>query len=140
LPAALYVSVAGLPAIGVFQPTSCAESLSVGPVFVRAALSSLPAAASAERGVSHVANFTACSKLAVCFAPSIVLPVASILSVLVDRPPLGVHGVGQGDKVRPLPDVRGTDARRAGIDRPDGVVLCFQVSVYKVEPSEAVLA
>lgn len=40
-------------------------------------------------------NFTACSKLAVCFLPSTVRPVASILSIDVDRPPLGVHGVGQ---------------------------------------------
>lgn len=32
------------------------------------------------------------------------------------------------------------DARSAEIDRPAGVGRSFQVSLYKVEPSEAVLA
>jgi len=36
--------------------------------------------------------------------------------------------------------MRRAEARSAGIDRPDGVVRSFQVSVYKVEPTEAVLA
>jgi hypothetical protein len=36
--------------------------------------------------------------------------------------------------------MRSADARSAEIDRPEGVTLCFHVSVYKVEPSEAVLA
>lgn len=36
--------------------------------------------------------------------------------------------------------MRRADARSALIERPDGVSLAFQVSVYKVEPSEAVLA
>lgn len=36
--------------------------------------------------------------------------------------------------------MRRAEARSASIDRPDGVVRAFQVSVYKVEPSEAVLA
>jgi hypothetical protein len=36
--------------------------------------------------------------------------------------------------------MRRTDARSAQICRPDGVALAFQVSVNKVEPSEAVLA
>jgi hypothetical protein len=31
------------------------------------------------------------------------------------------------------------EARSAGIDRPEGVTRCFQVSRYKVEPSKAVL-
>ena len=44
------------------------------------------------------------------------------------------------DPPEPLPDVRRADARSAGIGRPDGVALVFHVSVYKVEPSEAVLA
>ena len=30
-----------------------------------------------------------------CFLPSSVLPVASIFSMLIDRPPLGVFGVGR---------------------------------------------
>lgn len=53
-------------------------------------------------------------------------------------PPLGVLGVGH--PIKSLSDVRGADARRAGISRPDGVALSFQVSLYKVEPSEAVRA
>jgi hypothetical protein len=35
--------------------------------------------------------------------------------------------------------MRRTDARSAQIDRPAGVARTFQVSLYKVEPSEAVL-
>jgi hypothetical protein len=51
-----------------------------------------------------------------------------------------VVGVGQGCPVETLSDVRRAEARSAGINRPDGVVRSFQVSVYKVEPTEAVLA
>lgn len=47
---------------------------------------------------------------------------------------------GVGHPVQPLSDVRRADARSAQISRPEGVCLCFQVSVNKVEPSEAVLA
>jgi hypothetical protein len=36
--------------------------------------------------------------------------------------------------------VRRTEARSAGINRPAGVALSFQVSVYKVDPSESVFA
>jgi hypothetical protein len=46
-------------------------------------------------GVGQPVNFTACSSDAVCFRPSAVRPVASIFSMLTDRPPLGVFGVGQ---------------------------------------------
>jgi hypothetical protein len=53
-------------------------------------------------------------------------------------PPLGVFGVGH--EVQSLPDVRRPEARSAGIERPDGVALCFQVSVNSVEPSKSVLA
>jgi hypothetical protein len=45
-----------------------------------------------------------------------------------------------GREPESLPDVRSTDARSAGIGRPDGVRRTFQVSRYSVEPSEAVLA
>ena len=48
--------------------------------------------------------------------------------------------VGVGHEEQSLSDVRRTDARSAEIDSPDGVVRCFQVSVNKVEPTEAVLA
>jgi hypothetical protein len=44
------------------------------------------------------------------------------------------------DKSESLSDMRRTDARTAGIDRPEGVVRSFHVSLNKVEPSEAVLA
>jgi len=44
---------------------------------------------------------------------------------------------GVGHPVKPLPDVWAAEARRAGIDRADGVRRAFQVSVYSVEPSEA---
>jgi hypothetical protein len=36
--------------------------------------------------------------------------------------------------------VRRADARSAQIDNPNGVTRCFQVSVNKIEPTEAVLA
>lgn len=39
-----------------------------------------------------------------------------------------------------LTDMRGAEARSAGINRPDGVARAFQVSEYKVDPSEAVRA
>jgi hypothetical protein len=42
--------------------------------------------------------------------------------------------------INSLPDVRRTDARCAGIDRPDGVTLSFQVSAYSIEPCESVFA
>lgn len=53
-----------------------------------------------------------------------------------------VLGVGQPlhDEPESLPDMRRADARSAEIDRCEGVARSFHVSVYKVEPSEAVLA
>jgi len=56
--------------------------------------------------------------------------------MLTDRPPFGVFGVGH--PIKSLPYVRSTDARSAGIKRPDGVARYFQVNRYKVEPSESV--
>jgi len=50
------------------------------------------------------------------------------------------NAAGVGHEPKPLSDVRSADARSADIDRPDGVTFDFQVSVNKVEPSEAVLA
>lgn len=47
---------------------------------------------------------------------------------------------GVGHEPEALSDVRSADARSAQISRPDGVALSFQVSLNKVEPSEAVLA
>jgi hypothetical protein len=42
-----------------------------------------------------------------------------------------------GHEVESLPDVRSTEARSAGIDRPDGVTLSFHVSRNSVEPSKS---
>ncbi len=44
------------------------------------------------------------------------------------------------NKPEALADVRGTDARRAQICRPNGVARCFHVRLYSVEPAKAVLA
>lgn len=54
--------------------------------------------------------------------------------------PPGSCAAGVGHKVKPLSDVRRPEARSAGIDRPEGVTRCFQVSVNKVEPSKSDLA
>jgi hypothetical protein len=43
------------------------------------------------------------------------------------------------NKPEALADVRGADARRAQIGRPNGVARCFHVSVYSVEPAKTVL-
>jgi hypothetical protein len=48
--------------------------------------------------------------------------------------------VGDSHEVEPLSLVRSTDARRCKICRPAGVTLSFQVSLYNVEPTKAVLA
>src|SRR5690606_29187721 len=44
------------------------------------------------------------------------------------------------DPPEPLSDMRRTEARSAGIDRPAGVARSFQVSLYKVEPAKSVFA
>jgi hypothetical protein len=51
-------------------------------------------------------------------------------------------GVGQPLRcpIQSLSDVRRTEARRAGIDRPEGVTLAFHVRLNNVEPSKSVLA
>ena len=48
--------------------------------------------------------------------------------------------VGVGHEPKPLPDVRGTDARSAHIRNPDGVTRSFQVRLNNVEPDERVRA
>jgi hypothetical protein len=48
--------------------------------------------------------------------------------------------VGVGHPVQAVSDVRSTDARSREYERRAGVVAVFQVSLYKVEPSEAVLS
>lgn len=66
--------------------------------------------------------------------------IASRIPPSIDRTPLSARLlVGVGHEVQTLPDVRRPEARSAQIDRPDGVALCFQISVNKVEPSKPVL-
>ena len=59
-----------------------------------------------------------------------------------ESPATGVgHPVAShGGEVESLSEVRRTEARSAGIDRPDGVTRSFQVSLYSVEPSKPVTA
>jgi hypothetical protein len=56
--------------------------------------------------------------------------------------PSSLTGVGQplSNPPEALSDVRRTDARSADIERPSGVSRVFQVSEYKVEPLQPVLA
>lgn len=61
-------------------------------------------------------------------------------TVFVVRPPCPSLAFGVGHEIKSLSNVRRPDARSAEIDRPDGVILSFQVSVNKVEPVEAILA
>lgn len=49
-------------------------------------------------------------------------------------------GVPQPDKIKTLTNVRLLEPRSAQIARPEGVTRAFQVSRYKIEPTEAVLA
>jgi hypothetical protein len=51
----------------------------------------------------------------------------------------GVGNPARSDEVESLTDVRRTDARRATIERPEGVTRRFHVIEYKVEPVEAIL-
>jgi len=48
--------------------------------------------------------------------------------------------IGVGHPVKPVSDVRGTDARSRERDRPEGVTQGFQVILYKVDPSVCVFA
>jgi len=52
--------------------------------------------------------------------------------------PVESFTVQVGHPVEPLPDVVRAEARSAGINRPAGVGLAFQVRANKVEPTEAV--
>ena len=57
-----------------------------------------------------------------------------------DGAPLKSVVVGVGHPIQSLSDVRRTEARSAGIDRPEGVARAFHVRLNKVEPSKSVLA
>ena len=55
-------------------------------------------------------------------------------------PPTWSLADGLRHPVQSLPDVRGTEARSAGIDRPNGVTNSFHVRTYKVAPRTSVTA
>lgn len=115
---------------------------------------------SAALVVGHVANFTACSRVAACFFPSAVLPVMSIFSMLVDLPPaLGRVGVGHDEQ--PLSNVRWPEgdglppllisthepsprflarARSAQIGGPNSISQDFQRTTHSGEPCSSVSA
>lgn len=83
------------------------------------------------------------AQLARVAAPSRSMPPMWVGVDFIFGPPLDVLGVGHPlrgcGNVEALADVRGTEARSAKIERPDGVVLRFQVRLNNVEPSESVL-
>jgi hypothetical protein len=115
------------------HPASFACDPSVGCIFAP----QLPAASSFADGVSQPAKSASRTKQAQpCFVPcSAFCP--------NERPDVSCAcGVVQpfSNPPEPLSDVRRPDARSAQINRPAGVARSFQVSVYKVEPTEAVLA
>ena len=122
--------------IGVGQPHSCAAIGRISPkpfpfpklAFTRSLRSSqaLPVfPLSIVEGVGQPANSTAFgSSDTLCGAA----PALPRLSAAI--------GVGHGDKVEPLSDMRTAEARSAQIARPEGVVRAFHVSRYKIEPIE----
>ncbi len=57
--------------------------------------------------------------------------------LLVSDPPERLVGVGHGDPVEPVSDVRGVHGASRDIDRPAGVVFSLQISAHSVEPTIA---
>jgi hypothetical protein len=88
-------------------------------------------------GLRQLAKAATSFSVTCTLRPSGVRPVALVPSGGV-CPPDGV--VGLGHPVQSLSDVRRTEARRAGIDRPCGVTRSFQVRLNKVEPAKSVFA
>jgi hypothetical protein len=74
-----------------------------------------------------------CRSLRACFVSQVSSEVSAVRGV-------AQCVSGQPNKPEALSDMRRADARSAQISRPEGVARCFHVSVYKVEPAEAVLA
>ena len=50
--------------------------------------------------------------------------------------PFACSATGVGHPVQPLPDVRRADARSAYINRPAGVIRCFQIMRYSIPPPQ----
>jgi len=100
-----------------------------------------PFVASDTSGVGQAASVDACPRFSPNPLPFIFSAfnfsrrASHVASVRFCGPAFGV-----GHEPQPLSDVRRADARSANIARPDGVTRVFHVSVYKVEPSEAVFA
>jgi hypothetical protein len=143
-PAALFPFCAGVPAIGVGQPARFAMSFSVTCTFLPSGV--LPDAVVpgggvcpplGSVGVGHPANQAnaasdsgfplGCSSLP---AKNSADPDALFQSLVA----------GVGHEPEALSDMGRADARSAKINRPAGVARSFQVSLYKVEPTEAVKA
>lgn len=70
------------------------------------------------------------------FDPCRVSPIARVAC----PPPVLSLACGVGHPVRPVSDVRSTDARRRERNSPEGIRQGFHVSLYKVEPRLCVLA
>ena len=127
-PASLLPFCAGVPAIGVGQPAIAASAGSAPPAWFGP-----PFDPSVARGVFQPACHTTLPRRPFSGTFTSGLP-PSLWSRVV--------GVGQPFRcpVEPLADVGRAEARSAEIDSPAGVTRSFQVSLYKVEPVEAVLA
>jgi hypothetical protein len=118
-----------VPAIAVGQPANSTQFGS--SLFLCAAAPARPLLSVARQvGQPHRA----------ATAGSIIEPDPSRFCTAKSGPAIFAIGVGHPDEPESLSDVRRPDARSAQISRPDGVARCFQVSLYKVEPIEAVLA
>jgi len=122
------------------QPASAAASIIEVPVwaplaFFCASVSGDPRVVSVTVGVGHPDSSASLTRHAQpCFVPCFAF-------CPVDRPDTSCAcGVVHPRKIQSLADVRAVEARSAQITRPDGVTRCFQVSRYKIEPSESVLA
>jgi hypothetical protein len=123
-PAALLPFCAGVPAIGVGQPAIAASAGNAPPAWFGP-----PFDPSVARGVFHVVSHA--TRPSRAFSGTFRHSDPSFQSRVV--------GVGHPNKPEALSDVRRADARSAQISRPAGVARSFQVSLYKVEPTEAVL-
>src|SRR6185312_42425 len=96
---------------------------------------------SVDRGVDHEASCACWSGHDTTMPSELPASFALILrSRCASTEPPHVVAAGVTHPVQSLPDVRRTEARRAGINRPDGVTRTFQVRLNKVEPSKSVLA
>ena len=134
---------------GVAHVASCATACRSGPPAVAASMRfSFDARSSGPpvgvRGVGHPLRCACTAMPKVIPKPLPLMPFAftsarrsSIRSTSVIS---NSCAAGVGHEEQSLSDVRRPDARSAGIDRPEGVTRCFQVSVNKVEPSKSDLA